>query len=226
MSNSNTSYNLLTKWLHIGLVISVTVPLIFSLFMNPMADKLGLPLIAFNLHKFIGLNALLLISLYLLWAKEKKAKSLSELFPWFSGKRLVALFREIGGLLSTRRINGETKCIAAAIQGLGLGTSLVATATGLYLILGIIFPVLLTKIELVMILIHKYSSNALWGYLVLHVGALSLHVRIVHNRTMLQIFDLLERRNDLKPKVVEISYKSDSHGTQILHTNYKNVDHG
>ena len=222
MSDSKYTYNLLTKWLHFGIAISITIPLLFSIFMDKGGASLSFPLIAYDLHKFIGLNALLLVSLYLLWSAERKAKTSTELFPWFSLKQIKILFTEFKGLFSKSKNTG-TKSMAAAVQGLGITFALVATTSGLYLIMGVIFPSLLFNSENIFIVLHAWSSNALWGYLALHLGAALWHIKLRKRKQILKIFDLLERRNDIRPKIIQVVYKKDENGVNIANTENKKI---
>src|SRR3569832_381491 len=88
--SSSAAANILGRWLHFGIAICIVLCLILA-WLSAQASLRGHPLastVACNLHKFIGLNAMLLGLLFLVWSALGHARSLSELFPWFSPRRL------------------------------------------------------------------------------------------------------------------------------------------
>lgn len=184
-------YNLLTKWLHIGIASCIVLSLFFTLLMSS-APTSGLPSLAtvsFNLHKFVGINAFVLIFIYLLWAANSKAKSLDRLFPWLSFGGYKRLLIEIFRLFRSF----ELEYWAGAIQGLGILTAAVSAGSGVVLILDVIFPQLLDKRADLVINLHIESSHLLWYYLAIHISAAFFHW-LTRQAQIFRIFDLLERR--------------------------------
>ncbi len=182
-------YNLLTRWLHFGLASSITLTLFLSLVMlQGEQHPVPLPVVAFNLHKIIGLNAMVLILLYLLWSSKHLAKSLTDLFPWFSIKKLKILFAE----LTRWRSLTDKPQLAAAVQGSGILVALLTSATGTWLILGMIEPGLLMGWQDQIINSHTVLARVMWIYLGVHVSMAMLHALHGH-LWFFRIFGLLQR---------------------------------
>ncbi len=181
-------YNLLTRWLHFGLASSIALTLFLSLVMlQGEGHPVPLPVVAFNLHKIIGLNVMVLTLLYLLWSSRHIAKSLNDLFPWFSIKKLKILFAE----LTRWRSLDDKPQLAAAVQGSGILVALLSSATGTWLILGMIEPGLLMGWQDEIIISHAFLARMMWVYLGIHVSMTILHTLRGH-LWFLRIFDLLQ----------------------------------
>ncbi len=165
--------NILGRWLHCGMAICLALCLGFSLGMAGRQATVGVPwaLIAFNLHKFIGLNALLLVVLYIVWSAHGHARRLGDLFPWFSLGRLRAVVGEL------TRPSGyvHMQAVPAMVQGWGLASALVATASGLYIVLLQIAAGASASLG-IWPQVHLIVSRMLWGYLLVHLCAVVLHV--------------------------------------------------
>lgn len=164
--------NILGRWLHCGMAVCLALCLGFSLGMAGRAAGGGVPwaLIAFNLHKFIGLNALLLVTLYIVWSAHGYARRLGDLFPWYSASRLRRIAQEI----VRPRDWLHMQAVPAMVQGLGLTAALVATESGLVMVLLQISADRAPDLGL-WPAVHLAASRVLWGYLVAHMGAVALH---------------------------------------------------
>ncbi len=180
--------NILGRWLHFGIALCVLFCLLLSLVMTPHTADISLGSIAFTLHKFIGLNCLVLVSLYFVWSLRGYAKKPSELFPWFFPARLRALKNE---LLSGPTHFKEWRLIPAAVQGLGLLLIVSVNVLGLLLVINIIFPTVMSAGGAnAVTLTHNFFAKLVWWYLAAHVGAFLLHCWM-RERRYLQMFDLL-----------------------------------
>ena len=182
------SSNILGRWLHFGIALTTVVCLILSLFMIPNARQFSGSYIAFTLHKFIGLQALVFICIYLLWCSRGYTKKPSDLFPWFYPDRLRELWREIRpGLRGFK----DWRLIPSAVQGLGIIIILLSNLLGVLLIFDIIFPTWLSVYSFKHLLkIHIISVNIIWIYLAIHLGAFLLHWARGEKR-YLKIFKIL-----------------------------------
>jgi hypothetical protein len=178
--------NILTRWLHFGFALSIVLCLALSLGMAVNGRGLTGATIAFTLHKFIGLNALLLVSLYLMWSALGHAKSLATLFPWFSARTRKALAEE---LKHFHILFPHLHAVAAAMQGLGIAVALGATTTGLALVFCAIFREMLGGAESALATMHAVLARGLWCYLAAHGAAAALHALLRHRR-MFSIFRL------------------------------------
>ncbi len=188
MKKSAGEYNLLTKWLHFGFASSITLTLFLSLVMlQGGGEPVPLPVVAFNLHKIIGLNAMVLTLVYLLWSSRHFTKSLSDLFPWFSMKKLRILFSE---LTRWRSLNDKPQ-LAAAVQGSGILVALLTSVTGTWLILGMIEPGLVMGWQDEIVKWHIVLARVMWIYLGVHVSMTLLHTLHGH-LWFLKIFSLFQ----------------------------------
>ena len=180
-------YNLLTRWLHVGIASSTALSLGLSLVMStePPVQGFTWDIVAFNLHKIVGLNAQVLIVLYLVWSAKRHAKSFRELYPWLAWLRRLAPGR------SEHRDVVPAWRGSSIFQGLGLLTALTATLSGTMMIMALIEPELLQAGVGLWTTLHFYSGHALWVYLALHCGAALTHV-VGRHREILQIFKLLD----------------------------------
>ena len=193
------SSNVLGRWLHFGIALCLVLVLLLSLVMTTQATiGITVGLVAFTLHKFIGLNLLLFISLYFLWMKHGHTKKFTDLYPWFSRHKLIMLFEEI--MLGWRHYK-EWRLIPAAVQGVGLLIVLLTTLVGLILLIDVIFPSVLARLGMLSTMkeAHHVLTWGIWGYLLIHVGAFFLHL-FIGNRKYLQMFQLLTLDARIKPR--------------------------
>lgn len=197
-SERTAAHNILGRWLHFGIALCVVLCVALgciSARSGAPASGLG-PVIAFNLHKFIGLNALLLLALFLTWSARGHARPPAELFPWFSRAHLQRIANEWRG----ERAGLDLPATAAAVQGLGIAAAWLATSSGLALVLVSLFqdgtpqsPAFATaKLSA----IHSAADSALWVYLVLHVGAVFVHATQGERERCARMFRLLEPDHD------------------------------
>lgn len=87
--------DILSKWLHLGMASCITLCVLMSFAMNAHTKEVSWGLIWYNLHKFIGINFIVISTIYLIWSAHKHGKPLPELFPWLNPKSHVALRAEL-----------------------------------------------------------------------------------------------------------------------------------
>ena len=196
--NRTAAHNILGRWLHFGIAVCVVLCVVFGW----IAGRSGRPAftlgatIAFNLHKFIGLNALLLLALFLTWSARGHARALGELFPWFSPARLRSIAQEW-----TREQAGmDLPATAAMVQGCGLAAAWCATTSGLALVLVSLMqdgaPAQEPSPARALAAIHSFADGVLWVYLMLHVGAVFLHAAKGNGERCARMFNLLQPDHD------------------------------
>ena len=81
----------LTKFLHIGMVVTIVTQLVISLVMEipapPPAQAQGIGATFFEIHEIVGLVAAVFILLHWLWLFKAPDNSFADFFPWNSSGR-------------------------------------------------------------------------------------------------------------------------------------------
>ena len=115
--------DILSKWLHLGMASCICLCVFMSLAMNAHTKEVSWGLIWYNLHKFIGINFIVISSIYLIWSAKKQGKPLAELFPWINPLARAAIKSEF----RQRRILRLNR-ITAVAQELFILVSVVSVA--------------------------------------------------------------------------------------------------
>ncbi len=177
----------LTKALHGLLAVAVIHQLIIVNFM--IAPKPGqAENLAFELHEWVGLTSLGLVSGYWLWTLVRRGEVRSgALVPWFSPKATVAVWRDFRLHLSAWR-RGRLPDVgshpfAQAVHGLGLIVVSVMAVTGAMSLITIV-PETLRSAGLS---VHEASSKLVWAYVIGHASLALLH-EIAGHRVFRQMF--------------------------------------
>ncbi len=188
-------YNKLTRWLHAGIALGVTVQLSLSLVMEtprpgrPFGD---LEAAAFESHEVIGLfvlGVLLLHWLFLLTGHARLGKE--HLFPWFSRQRRNAVIEEIKQQWARRRLDDtqQISALAGATHGLGLLVTSIMAITGVIVYFGMAengaMPPAVDFIKET----HSFFATFMWIYLIGHAGIGMIHQWLGHH-TVSDMFDL------------------------------------
>ena len=74
-----------TRWLHMGLALTVTLQLAISLIMEPPDEESASAIAraAFEAHEAVGIAAVMVVALHWLWTVLSRADGgLARLFPW------------------------------------------------------------------------------------------------------------------------------------------------
>lgn len=167
------SISLLTRILHLLLLLAVLHQLIGSTFMEE--PKPGLsedPL--FQFHEWGGLTSLGLVSVFWLWAIVRRGEtSFGALLPWFSAHRLAEVWTDLKShgqaLMRFRLPDDRTGALASAVHGLGL---LIVTAMALT---GAASLVATDGVAEPIHELHKFLGNFMWAYLVGHASLAVIH---------------------------------------------------
>lgn len=98
--------DILSKWLHVGMAICIVLCTAFVLIgMDSHTKKITAGLVYYNLHRFIGINFIIISTIYLIWSARKHGKPLRDLFPWFDARAMKQLkdeLRQLSRLRDTR----------------------------------------------------------------------------------------------------------------------------
>lgn len=188
-------YNRLTRWLHLGIALGVTLQMMLSLVMEapePRHPVAGLEASVFEVHESVGLLVFGLLLLHWLFLLSGHIPlGMGHLFPWFSRQKRTAMVDEIKQQWGRRRLDDTRRfsAVAGATHGLGL------LATGLMAITGVIIyfgmaengamPPLVDAVKEV----HEGASTLMWVYLIGHAGIGVVHQWLGH-RTLSDMFDL------------------------------------
>jgi cytochrome b561 len=195
---------ILGRWLHLGLAVCITLCLLLSLcFVLPVGPEISGALVAFNLHKFIGLNGLFILCLYLMWTARGQAKPWGELFPWLSRDRMARVASEVFAPAEWLHM----RAVPSMVQGLGIVLAGAAFLSGLAMVLAVLMPSLAAQDAMAAArALHRWAASLLWGYLSLHAGAVALHMAYGGYEMIRPMFQLLdpepieaERATDFAP---------------------------
>ncbi len=181
-----------TRYLHLGLVLTVTAQLLLSLVMaTPHGDRLrsALQTGSFAVHEWVGMSTLVIVILHWLWSlRIHHAASLGHLFPWRgTGRRQV--IGELRALLQGRLPKDETQGgLAGLVHGLGLLAVTAIAISG-----GVLFFLIpengLPASDTVHNLgdIHSFIATFVWLYWGAHIAMALLHHVLGHD-TLRRIF--------------------------------------
>lgn len=185
-------YDRVTRLLHIGMAITVVLQLADSEFMrhpkpNPEHARTALETGMFEIHEWVGIAALTLVLLRILWGFVGPEKfSWARLFPWRSSEGrariLTQIKEEIPGWFKGKISTDEDNPLAGSIHGLGLLTVLGMGATGLTIFLGMGEDGHVNGfIHAVMEFHADVLANLMWAYVIGHVGMAMLHKLLGHD---------------------------------------------
>lgn len=167
-----------TRWLHLGLALTVTLQLAISLVME-RPDKesaTALARTAFEAHEFVGMTALIIVLAHWGWSIASRADGgLKRLFPWTGeGWRRV---KSDTTLLTKGRLpeGGPREGLPAFVHGLGLLAVTAMALTGG--VLFFIFPETGKPGDTAELFAetHEFISNFVWVYWGGHVALALFH---------------------------------------------------
>ena len=171
-------WSLPTRWLHIGLALTVSLQLLISLVMEPPDEEhaTALARAAFEAHEAVGVTAVLIVLVHWLWSAMGKADGgLAHLFPW-SGSAWTVVKADISGLMNRRLPDGGPRGgLPGLVHGLGFLAVTGMAVTGA--VLFVIFPETGKPSDTVEFFaeIHEFIANFVWAYWFGHVGLALVH---------------------------------------------------
>lgn len=171
-------WNLSTRWLHLGLALTVSLQLLISLVMAPPDEEHAgaLARAAFDVHEVVGLTAVVIVVLHWLGSAMGKADGgLAHLFPW-SGAAWMAVKADVAGLMNRRLPQGGPRGgLPGLVHGLGFLAVTAMALTGV--VLFVIFPESGKPDNTVNLIaeIHSIISNFVWAYWGGHLAMAFMH---------------------------------------------------
>lgn len=181
-----------TRWLHMGIALTVSLQLAISLIMAP-PDEESAPAIAhaaFEAHEAVGIAAVIVVLGHWLWTAAGRADGgLAHLFPW-GGSAWVEVKNDMAKLMNRQLPDGGAR---GGLPGLVHGLGFLAV-TGMALTGAVLFVIFPEKgkpddtVELVAD-VHSFIANFVWAYWGGHVALALLHKRVGHS-TVQDMFSL------------------------------------
>jgi len=174
---SVNNWSLPTRYLHFGMVITISLQLFISLIMVAPDHKGGsIAKLAFDLHEVVGLTALAIILSHWAWSVINRTDGgLKQLFPWF-GEARVAVINDAKALLKGKLPEGGNRGgLPGLVHGLGLLAATAIAITG-----GILFFIFPESGEPGNIAeffaeTHEFLAIFVWAYWLGHGGLAMLH---------------------------------------------------
>lgn len=171
-------WSIQTRWLHLGMAITVSLQLAISLIMEAPDEKSATPLAraAFEAHEVVGITAFVIVLMHWMWSVAKRADGgLSHLFPW-TGPAWAEVKSDVGSLMKRRLPDyGPRGGLPGLVHGLGLLAVTAMALTGATLFF--IFPETGKPSDIVegVASVHEFISTFVWIYWGGHVGLALLH---------------------------------------------------
>ena len=189
------NWSLPTKFLHIGLVLTVTAQLFTSLAMDEPDDfGSGIGKALYEMHEIIGLTALAIVVLHWIWSLANYADGgFKHLFPWGKGERKQVV-EDIKGLARFKMPDGGIRGgLPGLIHGLGLlAVTAAAMSGGMYFLLAPEYgsPGFLAEgfEEL-----HEGMATLVWVYWVTH-GSIALLHHVSGHDTVKRMFSFTREK--------------------------------
>ena len=182
--NSSSEPTLITRLLHIGLSVGVTLQLLLSTFMKrprPGISRPWLDAAGFELHEINGLLLLPVIIAWFVWLfMRHREDGPRVLFPWFWSESRNALFAAGGRALAAARqrhmpSDEDTHLIASAVHGLGALCALFMASTGSTVWLGMSEQGAMPGSVQLVLELHQAAASLMWAYFVGHTAMAVLH---------------------------------------------------
>lgn len=173
---NNTNWSLHTKFLHLGLVITVTAQLLLSLVMSEPGHKNGiLGHYAYEMHEVIGLTALAIVLIHWAWSMlSKQEGGIKRFFPiGAQGRALVV--EDIKNIFRRNFSAINEKGLPSLIQGLGLLAVTAAAMSGFFIFLTLPETGKPGNVAKGFMEFHEEITTFVWIYWVGHGGAAMLH---------------------------------------------------
>lgn len=180
MSDTSAQHTRLTRLAHMGLALAVISQLLTSLvFVAPSPGQSGN--VYFEIHEYGGLTAMAFVILFWLALTVRRVGTAAGLlFPWFSPRKLRALWEDtmthLRALIRFRLPPYEEHGpLASAVHGLGLLLITAMALTGtLYYLVNAGNPDAGGFVGVLMF-IHLGLANLVWAYLIGHATLAVVH---------------------------------------------------
>jgi len=174
-------HNRATRLLHAGLALAIVSQLLTSLAMQG-PDDVQTGDILFQVHRYSGLSATVLaFGLWLTILLRSRGTDLGALIPWFSVRRLSALWQDINfhgrAALNLRLPEHDPQAaLPSAIHGLGLLLISAMAASGAVYFVQVALGLHSAEPDgMVAMTVHLALGNLVWAYLIAHASLAVLH---------------------------------------------------
>jgi len=175
-----TRHTLATRMIHALFAVTIIVQLGTSNFMHhPRNGRPGDWM--FVVHEYAGLVSMVLaLGFWLVLVLRRRGTRFGLLFPWFSDRRLIALWDDsIGHVLALLQLrlpehDGESP-LASAVHGLGLLLMSLLTVTGTIWFYAQYQGLPITGVYWLALWTHGMFANVAWFYLIGHAGLGIIH---------------------------------------------------
>jgi cytochrome b561 len=173
-------HSLATRMMHALFAAAIMVQLATSYVMH--GPRRGLPGDGlFTVHQYAGMAAAVLaLGFWLVLVARRHGTSFDQLFPWFSDRRLAALWADVvyhvRALVAFRLPDyREDSAFASAVHGLGLLLMTAMAITGCVYFYGLSTGIAKTAVFSLDLVTHKLLAKLAWAYLIGHAGLGLIH---------------------------------------------------
>ena len=174
---NKTNWSLHTKFLHLGLVATVTAQLFISLVMSAPDEKNQSVLghTAYEMHEIIGLTALAIVLIHWAWSLlSKREGGIKRFFPLGSQGRGM-IVQDVKNILRRNFTAINENGLPSLIQGLGLLAVTGAAMSGLVIFLTLPETGKPGNVAEAFMELHEGITTFVWIYWGGHGGAALLH---------------------------------------------------
>lgn len=178
---SLSRHNYATRLFHAGMALAIVTQLLTSLVMQGPDESQAGDLL-FQLHRYSGLAATVLASgLWVTILMRSRGTELGALIPWFSGRRLAALWQDAklhaGNAVKLRLPEHDPKAaLPSAVHGLGLMLISTMAISGTVYFAQVGLGLHSAEPDgMLAITVHLALANLVWAYLIAHMGLAVLH---------------------------------------------------
>lgn len=183
-----------TRFLHMGLALTVSLQLLNSLVMEapePDHPLSGLEALVFHSHEWLGMTALAVVLLHWAWSLwGAGGVGMRHLFPWGAAER-TAIAQELRGLLTLRLPPGGPKGkLSGLIHGLGILAVTGAGLTGAVLFFALPENGQTNLVTGAAKEVHEFIAGFVWAYWIGHVAMGLLHHVFTRDTTLRDMLSL------------------------------------
>jgi len=173
----SNSWSLQTRFLHIGLVLTISAQLLISLIMSAPDDKgTAVSKLAYEMHEIVGLTALAIVVLHWGWSIFSQADGgLTHLFPVSKQSRQLVI-KDLKNLKQKKLPEvGQKGGVIGLVHGLGFLAVTGMAISGAFLF--VLFPETGEPDALVELFaeVHETIAVLVWTYWIGHGGMAFLH---------------------------------------------------
>ncbi len=189
-----------TRFLHLGLALTVSLQLLNSLVMEapePDHPLTGLEALLFHSHEWLGMTTLAVVLLHWAWSLwGAGGVGIRHLFPWQAADR-AAITQELRGLLTLRLpAGGPPGKLSGLIHGLGILAVTGAALTGAVLFFALPENGQLNLATDAAKEVHEFIATFVWAYWIGHVAMGLLHHFATRDATLSDMLSLRANQQD------------------------------